>query len=275
MADGRSSPHGAHDLELVAAFAAGDAAADRAARAADLVASCESCRLLADDVRALRLATRALPAPSRTRDFRLSAETAARLRPASPWERFRRSLVAPGGLGRPLTASLMTLGLAGLLVSAVPFLPAGLSTLTQRDATTGSLAAPESNVAAGGAAPQAATVGATDADAVTAGSGAKAAPGASPVPAGGPAAVALPPDAAVASAGPGRGSDLAPVPSPGTGVSANQGAAGASSDRVASGTPSPPPSDEPGPALPLPAFSVVALLAGFGLFLARRSAARA
>ncbi len=272
MADGRTSSHGTHDVELVAAFATGDSAADQAARAAQLVASCAHCRQLADDVLALRLATRAmraLPVPARTRDFRLSPETAARLRPASPWERFRRSLVGPSGVGRPLAASLMTLGLAGLLVSAVSLLPASFSTLAQRDATTGSLAAPESNFAAGGAVPQAVAGGAT------AGSGAKSAPGSSPVSSVGPAAVALPPDVAVASAGTARGPDPTPAPTPGMGVIADQGVARASSDPVASGTPGPPPSDEHGAALALAASSVVVLLAGFGLLLARRRAAHA
>ncbi len=271
MADGRTSPHGTHDLELVAAFATGDAALDRAARAAQLVASCAHCRQLADDVLALRLATRAMPAPVRTRDFRLSPETAARLRLASPWERFRRSLVAPGGLGRPLSASLMTLGLAGLLVSAVPFLPSSLGTLAQRDATTDSLAAPESNFAAGGAAPQAASTSASDTAA-----GAKNAPGASAGAAAGPAALAASPVVPAASGGNERGPVAPPLATP-AGPVADQGSVpGAAGDAAVGRTTASGPATSPASGGPiLAAVSAVALVLGAALLVARRRAGRA
>ena len=113
-----AAPHGGHDLFLVAAHTAGDTVGAEAARARELIAGCGECGDLVADLAALRAVSRQLPAPQRSRDFRLSPETATRLRNRSPWRRIMDAITSPGGLGRPLAATLMTLGLAGLMVSA-------------------------------------------------------------------------------------------------------------------------------------------------------------
>ena len=79
------------------------------------------------DLRSIAVATAALPQVPRTRDFRISAADAARLRPRG-W----RALVdALGGarasFSRPLATGLTTLGIVGLLVSTVPGALNGIS----------------------------------------------------------------------------------------------------------------------------------------------------
>lgn len=126
--------HALHDEELVAALAAGDVddPAD-AERARSFVDRCATCRELHDDLRlirsavqvsgtaAQRAATSAAP-----RDFRLTAEDAARLRPGSAVARAGALLGWRGRLrlgvatfGRPLGAGLATLGVAGLLIGSL------------------------------------------------------------------------------------------------------------------------------------------------------------
>src|SRR5689334_5837376 len=64
-------------------------------------------------------ATADLPAPTRTRDFRLTEADAARLR--SPWRRWFGPLAKPRfAFVQPVGAALATLGLAGLLVGILP-----------------------------------------------------------------------------------------------------------------------------------------------------------
>src|SRR3954452_1773069 len=118
--------HHDHDLTLVAALAAGDAQGRDHTRATELVTSCTECAVLRDDLVALTTELRTLPAPRRTRDFRLTADQAASLRPTG----WRRLLGAFGGTGFrfaiPVGTAMATLGIAGLLLSAVPSsLPAG------------------------------------------------------------------------------------------------------------------------------------------------------
>jgi len=125
--------HHDHDLALVAALAAGDAQGRDHTRATELVTSCTECALVRDDLVALASSLHSLPAPRRTRDYRLTAEQAATLRPTG-WRRqplgWRRFLGAFGGTGfrfaTPVGTAMATLGIAGLLLSAVPSsLPAG------------------------------------------------------------------------------------------------------------------------------------------------------
>jgi hypothetical protein len=143
--------HAAHDEALLAALAAGDdLGPDEAARATELAAGCRGCAAVVSDIRGLMAATAALPAPVRTRDFRLTDGDAARLRPAG-W----RGLVAAFGdarlaFTRPLAAGLVTIGFAGLLVAVVPgvLVPAGGSaTFSAAEApvpaTVGAMQAPE------------------------------------------------------------------------------------------------------------------------------------
>src|SRR4051794_34203102 len=113
-------PHDAHDPLLIATHAAGDTTGEESRQAADLVATCEACATLPADLVAIAAAARALPAPLRSRDYRLTPEQAAKLRPTA-----RRRLLAALGSTRfafaaPLGATLATLGLAGLLLAAIP-----------------------------------------------------------------------------------------------------------------------------------------------------------
>ena len=114
--------HEQHDPILVVSFASGDlSAADRDyATAQTLVGSCAECARLHDDILAIASATKALPPPVRTRDFRITNEQAAKLRPAGLRGVLSR-LTAPGALfSRQLGVGLATLGVAGLLIGSLP-----------------------------------------------------------------------------------------------------------------------------------------------------------
>jgi len=126
--------HALHDEELIAAFAADDVddAAD-VERARGLVERCAMCHDLHRDLVALRAAiqasgtaaqrAQALTAP---RDFRLTLEDAARLRPESPVARLAERLgwrarvgLGIAAFGRPVGAALATFGVVGLLVGSL------------------------------------------------------------------------------------------------------------------------------------------------------------
>jgi hypothetical protein len=134
--------HALHDEELIAAFAAGDVedAAD-VERARSFVERCATCRELHGDLVQVRTAVQAsgsaaqramsLKAP---RDFRLTAEDAARLRPGRPIARLGarlgwRARLSDGiaAFGRPLGAGLATLGVVGLLIGSLTIGGSGLS----------------------------------------------------------------------------------------------------------------------------------------------------
>lgn len=127
-ADAPAGPHAAHDLLLVAARAAGDVHEAELARADAIVAACPECASLASDLQAIATATADLPAAPRTRDFFLIPADAERLRPNG----YRRLVAAIAGsrvrLARPLAGGLMTVGLAGLLVAALPGLAPNAAT---------------------------------------------------------------------------------------------------------------------------------------------------
>ena len=106
---------------LVAAHAAGDLSGPEAAAATAQIANCADCAALHADLRALVASTRTLPAAAHApRDYRLTAEQAARLRGESWWGRAARALSAPRGLGRPFATAFTTLGLVGLLLGSLP-----------------------------------------------------------------------------------------------------------------------------------------------------------
>jgi hypothetical protein len=112
-----------HDPLLVAAYAAGDAEGDGLDRARELVATCTECAVLHHDLRAIAAAMPATPAPARTRDFRLSPEQAAQLRPAG-WRRLLAPLAGPRfAFAAPLGGSLAALGIAGILVAGLASTP--------------------------------------------------------------------------------------------------------------------------------------------------------
>jgi hypothetical protein len=126
--------HALHDEELVAAYAAGDVedAADQE-RARSLVERCATCGDIHRDVALIRTATRAsgsaaerAATTSAPRDFRLTAEDAAGLRPGSPIARVARRLgwrarldLGIAAFGRPVGAALATFGVVGVLVGSL------------------------------------------------------------------------------------------------------------------------------------------------------------
>ena len=130
MADTRRN-HDEHDLELVAAFAAGEATGPDLDRAERLLDACDLCVTVARELRAITLAVQDIPSvselagrgelPSAPRDFRLTAEQAQRLRPtgvAAPVLRWTdRIFGAVTAFGRPVGASLAALGLVGVLLA--------------------------------------------------------------------------------------------------------------------------------------------------------------
>ncbi len=120
-----SDQHAQHDPLLVVSFAAGDLTDADRDLAASLVAECVDCASLHDDILAIARATAAVPAATRPRDFQLSPEQAAHLRPAG-WRRFVAAFGSPRfAMTRQLGVGLTTLGLAGLLVSVLPTVQMG------------------------------------------------------------------------------------------------------------------------------------------------------
>jgi hypothetical protein len=118
--------HARHDRLLVSRFAADDAYPTESADARALVDTCAQCAALAADIRIIRSATAALPAPVRPRDFRLSVDQAENLR-GSAVERFLRRLAAPGLAPlRPVAGVAMSLGLALAVVGAALPMPAAI-----------------------------------------------------------------------------------------------------------------------------------------------------
>jgi hypothetical protein len=118
--------HDRHDLELVAAYAAGDAAGADLETATALVSGCAECAALHHDLRAIAAALPTLPAPARPRDFRLTPGQAASLRPTG-WRRFLGALAGPSfRLAAPVGTGLAALGLAGILVGSLGGIPLGM-----------------------------------------------------------------------------------------------------------------------------------------------------
>jgi hypothetical protein len=135
--------HDRHELELVAAHAAGEATGTEQELAEALIDSCDRCFDLARDLRALTLRLQDLPDAEQVaatqrapRDFRITAEQAAALRPAAPVARWRTRLsLALASVGRPLGATLATLGVVGLLVGTLSFGAGSPATLSLEAAT--------------------------------------------------------------------------------------------------------------------------------------------
>ena len=118
-----AAPHSDHDLVLLAAAADRDAGPALRDAAAAQTAACPDCAALSADLRSLTRTLADLP-PTRAvpRDMRISAAKAAELRRGGLWRRLLRPFGSEGIASlRPLAAALTTLGLAGILLTAIPF----------------------------------------------------------------------------------------------------------------------------------------------------------
>ena len=76
-----SADHADHDPELIVALLDRDLPDNARAAAISRTESCDACRALLLDLRALATATAELPTPGRARDFALTPDVAANLRP--------------------------------------------------------------------------------------------------------------------------------------------------------------------------------------------------
>lgn len=129
--------HASHNTMLVASLTDHSPAASEREAAEALIASCGLCAALHADLVALSAATRAMPTPARLRDYTLTTDDAARLRP-NGWRRLVEAFgTSRDAFSRPLAVGLTTLGLAGLLVATLP------SVLMQGSATSARPAALE------------------------------------------------------------------------------------------------------------------------------------
>jgi hypothetical protein len=185
-----TASHEQHDPLLMAALAAGDLAGTEREGALELTRSCSECAGLHDDLVAIARATAQVPPPISmpARDFRLTPERAAALRPAG-WRRFF-GLAPRGAVTRNVGVALATFGLAGLLIGTLPI--GGSTASGPQAAASGAAAADQGrNGAAGGTVPEAAAPAASEA-------AASMAPAASAAASSAPVAVAPAPAASSA-----------------------------------------------------------------------------
>src|SRR3954467_15899117 len=136
--------HDHHDPMLVAALAADDLAGTERDQALGLVDSCTECASLHDDLQAIARATATVPPPFKatSRDFRLTAEQAASLKP-NAWRRIRRALAIPPSIAAPLGVGLATFGLFGLLIGNLSLGGSAASGPAPQAATGGAAAGQE------------------------------------------------------------------------------------------------------------------------------------
>lgn len=114
--------HAAHDLTIIASLAARtpDLSEVQASAAREQLASCGACTDLLADLVAFQAVLPTTSTPSRPRDFSLTSADAARLR-RDGWRRILGFFgSARDNVSRPLAIGFTTLGLAGLLVAALP-----------------------------------------------------------------------------------------------------------------------------------------------------------
>ena len=269
--------HAGHDPLLVASLADHSLGDSERAAAGALVAACSACADLHADLLSLRDATRAMPTPTRPRDYALTPDDAARLRRGG-WWRLVAAIGSPrDAFSRPLAVGLTTLGLAGLLLASIPSMYQGgatsgiLSTVGNR---VGDVPQPEAGTDSNGA-PIAAPVASA--------AGAPAAAGKSAVPAAvatAPAPVPADASAAPAPAASAPGQDgFGPLQSAG-GAAAPPSAA-AFGIKGGQGTPSSVPDVDAGGAATNPSSVPIVLLVsglflvtGIGLFAIRWAARR-
>jgi len=139
-----TSAHASHDTILVASLADHSLAAPEREAANALVDACGLCAALHTDLVALSAATRAMPTPTRPRDYTLTPDDAVRLRPGG-WRRWIAVFgTSRDAFSRPLAVGLTTLGLAGLLVATLPSVlqGQGATSLSTVGAAVGDRSAP-------------------------------------------------------------------------------------------------------------------------------------
>ena len=151
--------HALHDEELIAAFAVDGEAAEDALRAQTLIERCTTCRDLHADLVAIGSTIRATGSAESIgalryapRDFQLSASDAVRLRGGNVLQRVGARLRdGVATFGRPVGASLATLGVIGLLVGTMALAPlGGPAAMTMEDAGAGGAAPGATFVLSGG-----------------------------------------------------------------------------------------------------------------------------
>ena len=123
-----SADHARHDRLLVVRYLDldDDLLEGEVSQARALLASCPDCAALATELQLISDATNRMVVPSRTRDFRLTPQQAASLRPAG----FRRFLESLGGAFRfeflrPLAGAAVAIGLLLAVVGSLPSLRPG------------------------------------------------------------------------------------------------------------------------------------------------------
>lgn len=114
--------HETHDRLLVARFALGDdLVSDERATVRALLAACDDCGDLVGEMQVVQHATGTSSAPARPRDFRITAEQAATLRP-NAWQRLLGRFSTPRvTVLRPLVGATLAIGI--VLVGAGAVLP--------------------------------------------------------------------------------------------------------------------------------------------------------
>jgi hypothetical protein len=112
--------HAGHDRQLVVAFACGDLPIEDISDAQALVSRCRRCAALVDEIARISAATsHDLVAPPRPRDFRLTADDAARLR-GGLLGRLMHRLGGPRlQVLQPLAGAAMAVGIVLLVTTAV------------------------------------------------------------------------------------------------------------------------------------------------------------
>src|SRR5664280_2580823 len=108
-----ATAHSAHDELLIARLFGGDVSELERDRALDVMSECGECAALFADLDGIDEAIVEMAIPARPREFTLTPEQAARLRP-------RRRLAAGGliGLRGALGGSLAAAGLVGFLATS-------------------------------------------------------------------------------------------------------------------------------------------------------------
>lgn len=157
---GHTPGHSRHDRLLVARFTVGESLPGEAEEGRRLLEQCTDCARLAEDLRLLRTSIAGLPTPARTRNFRLTAEQAERLR-GNSLERFLRRLAMPGlTMLRPVAGVALAIGLTIMVVGAgLPMAAAPAAAPTQQAPFTQDLG---KSPAEGGPSQMPVSAGATD-----------------------------------------------------------------------------------------------------------------